>query len=297
MFHILSSLDLSNEFFRYLFENYNQNFQSNIKESLGVLIFEEPSTRTKESFSLAFANLGIKAIDIHLQNSSTSKGETIYQTIDTLQNYAKKVVIVFRTGKAIITPPKCEYFINAGDGSHEHPTQALADILTIFQVLNCKFSPKFLDGINITICGDIQNSRVARSNVKLLHKFGAKITLVAPCHLMSKFTMEHFSSSFDCAFSHILTDEIIANSQFLMFLRNQNERQNQFIDTATHQYSMMHDRLQKLSHNSYIMHPGPVNIGAEICVQAFAHKNSLINKQVQNALIARTHLISWMLNS
>jgi aspartate carbamoyltransferase catalytic subunit len=149
--------------------------------------------------------------------------------------------------------------------------------------------------VHIAICGDIENSRVARSNIKLLSQFGVTITLVAPPHLMLKNTAEYYQNQYNCKISRTLTKEIIQNSQFLIFLRTQTERNSQYIDTNLSSFALNNDNLHFLQKNTFIMHPGPVNLGKELSYSAFYHDNSLINKQVQNALTGRKAVIKWFL--
>ncbi len=299
MKYLYSSSDIPVSFVEYFLQKFNyfdglRSSASHQNDSTAFLIFQENSTRTKESFRIAFDYCSIPVINVETETSSLKKGETLYQTIETLSNYAKKTIFVIRTNTRLqkFNTPNA-IFINAGDGINEHPTQALGDLLTIYKTLNYKFTENFLQNVHITICGDIENSRVARSNVKLLSRFGAIITLVAPSHLMLKNTIEYYQNQYNCKISRTLTKEIIQNSQFLMFLRTQTERNSQYIDTDLPSFSLNDKNLHFLQKNTFIMHPGPVNIGNELSHSAFCHKNSLINMQVHNALTARKAAIKW----
>lgn len=258
-------------------------------------LFEENSTRTKESFKIASHSLGIHFVEIETKTSSITKGESLHHTIETLANYSQKSIFVVRSSTRLqkFNIPNAS-IINAGDGINEHPTQALGDLLTIYKTLNIPFSQNFLENINITICGDIENSRVARSNIKLFSRFGAKITLVAPPHLLQQNAAKYYQQQYNCIVHRCITQKIIEEANFLMFLRTQTERNSQFIDVDTSSFSLNDRNLHFLKPNTFIMHPGPVNIGKELSHSAFYHKNSLINEQVKNALEARKALISWI---
>ena len=303
MKYLYSSSDIPLSFVEYFFQNLEYFSDSTLNVSstgyqhtlTAFLIFQENSTRTKESFKIAFEHCSIPVVNIETETSSLKKGEVLSQTIETLSNYANKVIFVIRTNTKLETfnIPNAT-FINAGDGINEHPTQALGDLLTIYKTLNCKFTENFLQNVHLAICGDIENSRVARSNIKLLTRFGAKITLIAPPHLMLKNTAEHYETQYHCKISRTLTKEIIQNSQFLMFLRTQTERKSQYIDTNLPSFALNENNLHFLQKNTFIMHPGPTNIGKELSHSAFYHENSLINQQVHNALTARKALITWL---
>jgi aspartate carbamoyltransferase catalytic subunit len=296
MFNISSVDDLQNHL---IGDMLNFNFSQNIvtKNSLGFLFFQEPSTRTKESFRIAFSDLQIPSIDIISEFSSVKKGETFRQTLETLANYKQKTVCVWRgQSKIPLISVQNVAIINAGDGANEHPTQALGDLLTISKALNLKFSSNFLKGVNIAIIGDIENSRVARSNIKLLTRFGANIALVSSANLLSRNLGNYYKQAFGCEIAHELTSEVLTKCQFLMFLRMQSERASTR-DLAIEKTAMTPERMHLLPKNSFILHPGPVNIGSELCNEAFSHSQSLINEQVQNAFLARKFLIHKILDT
>lgn len=291
MLSILSTQDLSFGLIKKLLCDDFSN-QINVKSALAVTFFEEKSTRTKKSFNIALDELNIKTINIDSESSSISKGEPLKQTLETISNYAEKIILIART-KNILENLNLKNLsiINAGDGSNQHPTQAIGDLFTIFQTLNCQFSENFLKNINIAIIGDIQKSRVARSNIELLTRFGASVTLVAPPHLMQKNVAEFYKKNNCCNLSRILTKEIIQENQFLMFLRTQTERHFDAIDIDLPSYALSEKLLEFLPQSSFIMHPGPVNVGKELCYDAYNHQNSLINAQAKNALTIRKNLI------
>lgn len=273
----------------------NKSFQSKENWS-SFLIFQENSTRTKESFKIALDFHQIEAINIDVPYSSFEKGETMFQTLQTLRQYNQKSIFIIRSSAKL---PKIHidnsFIINAGDGINEHPTQSLGDFLTIFTTLNCKFTNNFLHNVNIVILGDIENSRVARSNIRLLTQFGANITLVSPSHLMSSNTRKYYETYYNCKTLYHITDDILKNSNFLIFLRTQTERNSQFIDVNLSSFALNDTNLHILGNDTFIMHPGPVNIGKELSISALNHKNSLVNAQVKNALTARKILIGYIL--
>lgn len=294
MFSIFSVDDLSNHLIE---DMMHFDFaQKELISALAFLFFHEPSTRTKESFRLAFDNFKIPCIDMNFEMSSIKKGEGLKQTLQTVCNYKQKTICVWRGNNLM---PKIHLpnvaMINAGDGINEHPTQALGDLLTIQQALGKKFTSNFLQGVNVAIVGDIENSRVARSNIKILKRFGAKITLVSTANLLSKNLANYYKEDFGCKITHELTPEILQNNQFLMFLRMQSERANAR-DLAVEKTTLTEKNLHFLHKNSFIMHPGPVNIGVELCREAFEGNQSLIGKQVENAFLARKFLIHKILD-
>ncbi|MDA0617189.1 MAG: aspartate carbamoyltransferase [Proteobacteria bacterium] len=299
MISILTADDIPSSFVSSLL--YGSLSTQNLRTSSSTILytlFEENSTRTRESFKIASNILGIPVVDIETKTSSITKGESIQHTIETLANYSQQSIFVIRASTRLqkFNIPNTS-IINAGDGVNEHPTQALGDLLTIFKTVNTPFSQNFLQNINITICGDIENSRVARSNIKLLSRFGAKITLVAPPHLLQQNTAKYYEQQYNCVVHRYITQKIIEKANFLMFLRTQTERNSQFIDVDVASFTLNDSNLHFLKPSTFIMHPGPVNIGKELSHSAFYHKNSLINEQVKNALQARKALISWIVSN
>lgn len=299
MYSVFSADDISDSLLEELVnhDNSGDNSRPVSGACTGILFFEEPSTRTKESFRLIFEYLGIPYIDVIPELSSVKKGETHIQTLLTITNYANKTLCIWRSEKRM---PKTSIprvsIINAGDGINEHPTQALGDFLTIYRSLGQKFTDDFLKNTQIAIIGDIENSRVARSNIKILKRFGAKITLVSPPHLLSRNLANYYKTQFDCEIESALSKNTIQNCRFLMFLRVQNERSS-IRDLSVSSFSLNDDNLHLLPKTSFIMHPGPVNIGVELSHKVFNHAQSLIGKQVQNAFLARKILINKILDT
>jgi aspartate carbamoyltransferase catalytic subunit len=251
--------------------------------------FFENSTRTLLSFEIAGKRLGADVVNMHAAQSSVKKGETLIDTALTL-NAMRADAIVIRhasSGAVRLIADKVDCpVLNAGDGSHEHPTQALLDALTIRQALD-KAAGDDLNGLKVTICGDVLHSRVARSNILCLSALGAEVRVCAPPALMptevAALGVEPFHD-FDAA---------LAGAKVVMMLRLQQERMNgQFIPSAReyrHLYGLTLERLARAAPNALVMHPGPMNRGVEIDsnVADLAGGRSLITRQVENGVAIR----------
>jgi|TARA_R100001244_G_scaffold96522_6_gene72267 aspartate carbamoyltransferase catalytic subunit len=221
--------------------------------------FFENSTRTLLSFEIAGKRMGADVVNMHAAQSSIKKGETLIDTAMTL-NAMKADAIVIRHGSSgavqlIADKVDCPV-LNAGDGSHEHPTQALLDALTIQR------RKGDISGLTVTICGDVKHSRVARSNIYCLTTLGAKVKVCAPPSLLpaalDRFNVEVFTDF----------DQALEGSDVVMMLRLQNERMNgNFIPSPReyhYLYGLTRERLARASDNALVMHPGPMNRGVEI---------------------------------
>ena len=251
--------------------------------------FFENSTRTLLSFEIAGKRLGADVVNMHAAQSSVKKGETLIDTALTL-NAMRADAIVIRhasSGAVRLIADKVDCpVLNAGDGSHEHPTQALLDALTIRQALD-KAAGDDLNGLKVTICGDVLHSRVARSNILCLSALGAEVRVCAPPALMptevAALGVEPFHD-FDAA---------LAGAKVVMMLRLQQERMNgQFIPSAReyrHLYGLTLERLARAAPNALVMHPGPMNRGVEIDsnVADLPGGRSLITRQVENGVAIR----------
>ena len=248
-----------------------------------VNFFVEPSTRTRTSFELAAFRLSADVVNISASSSSLVKGETLKDTALVLQ--ANNVdIIVLRHSSAGASQFLAERLrssiINAGDGAHEHPTQALLDLFTIREKRGR------IDGLHVAIVGDILFSRVARSNIWGLLKLGAKVTLVGPSTLVPA-TFEKMGVSISRKLDDILPDLDVIN-----LLRIQHERQRQAYFPGLGEYvslfGLTKERAAKLKDNCLIMHPGPINRGVEIDSDvADDTRRSVILDQVTNGLAVR----------
>ena len=261
-----------------------------------VNLFAEDSTRTRISFEAAAKRLSADVINFSAKGSSLSKGESLKDTALTLQAMgADAVVIRHGASGAPQRLADSEWMlgsvINAGDGTHEHPSQALLDAFTIRKHLG-KGSPD-LAGIRVAIVGDILHSRVARSNTLLLSLLGAHVTLVAPPTLLPVGV-----ESWPAKISYDL-DEVIPAVDVIMMLRVQQERMSDLFFPNAREYSryfgLNTERLKLLGPNSIIMHPGPMNRGLEIAAEVADSPRSVIVEQVANGVSVRMAILYVLL--
>jgi len=250
--------------------------------------FFENSTRTLLSFEIAGKRLGADVVNMHAATSSVKKGETLIDTAMTL-NAMRADAIVIRhasSGAVRLIAGKVDCpVLNAGDGQHEHPTQALLDALTIRHALNLARGSD-LNGLNVTICGDILHSRVARSNILALTALGANVRVCAPPALMPA-EIEAMGVQVFHDF-----DAALKGANIIMMLRLQQERmQGQFIPSPReyrHLYGLTLERLARAEPDALVMHPGPMNRGIEIDSQVADHPTrSLITHQVERGVAIR----------
>lgn len=258
-----------------------------------INLFFENSTRTRTSFELAGKRMGMDVINISASTSSTSKGETLLDTAMTL-NAMQADAIVVRHGSAgavqLIAEKTNAQIINAGDGAHEHPTQALLDALTIRRKLGK------LAGLKVAICGDIANSRVARSNIYLLKTMGAEVTLIAPATMMPT-AVEGFGVNHTIDMRKGLKDVDV-----VMMLRIQHERMAgrgiASVRDYFHGYGLDYEKLSHAKPNALIMHPGPMNRGVEIDSDvADDIGRSAILDQVEMGVAARQAVLELLLGN
>jgi aspartate carbamoyltransferase catalytic subunit len=261
-----------------------------------VNLFFEDSTRTRISFETAAKRLSADVINFSAKGSSVSKGESLKDTAQTLQAMgADAVVIRHSSSGAAKRLADTQWIqaavINAGDGTHEHPTQALLDAYTIKQHL--KQDSADLNGVKVLIVGDILHSRVARSNVLLLTKLGATVTLVAPPTLFPV-GVENWPVKISYNF-----DEEISQCDVVMMLRIQLERMSDsFFPTAqeySKRYGLNSSRLARLSKDAIVMHPGPMNRGLEISAESADDLKSVIIDQVKNGVAVRMAVLYELL--
>ncbi len=269
----------------------NRQSQKRDERLAGLTIinaFFENSTRTLLSFEIAGKRLGADVVNMHAAQSSVKKGETLIDTAMTL-NAMRADAIVIRhasSGAVRLIADKVDCpVLNAGDGQHEHPTQALLDALTIRHALKVPADGMF-NGLSITICGDILHSRVARSNILCLTALGADVRVCAPPSLMpAEIEAMKVRPFYDF-------DASLAGADVVMMLRLQQERmQGQFIPSPReyrHLYGLTLDRLAKARPGALVMHPGPMNRGVEIDSNvADLPDRSLITRQVEMGVAIR----------
>lgn len=269
---------------RYVDQNRQANKKSELLQGRTVInLFFEDSTRTRTSFELAGKRLGADVINMSVANSSIKKGETLIDTAMTL-NAMHPDILVVRHGEAGGTQLLAEKVhcavINGGDGSHEHPTQALLDALTI------RRRRGKLEGLKIAICGDILHSRVARSNIHLLVTMGARVRVVAPLTLLP--------SSIGKLGVDVFHDmkEGLTDCDIIMMLRLQNERMDGNFIPSIREYFLFfgldYEKLSVAKPDALIMHPGPANRGVEIdSVVADDFSRSVIREQVEMGVAVR----------
>lgn len=261
-----------------------------------VNLFYEDSTRTRISFEAAAKRLSADVINFSAKGSSVSKGESLKDTALTLQAMGADAVIIRHSASgAARRLADSEWtsgiVVNAGDGTHEHPSQALLDAFTIRKHLS-HGSPD-LKGIKVAIVGDVLHSRVARSNVLLLEKLGAKVFLVAPPTLLPV-GVENWpvTVSFDL-------DDVLPEVDAIMMLRVQLERMSDSFFPSAREYSryfgLNQDRLAKLKPNAIVMHPGPMNRGLEITAESADSARSVIVEQVSNGISVRMAILYLLL--
>lgn len=266
-----------------------------------VNLFFEDSTRTRISFEAAAKRLSADVINFSAKGSSVSKGESLKDTAQTLAAMgADAVVIRHQASGAPHTLAASGWIdagiLNAGDGTHEHPTQALLDAFTIRKRLRGTASRGHdLDGVTVTIVGDILHSRVARSNVWLLTTLGARVRLVAPPTLLP---VELSGWPVDIRFD--LDEAIDDDPDVVMMLRIQGERMNAAFFPNTREYARMwgldDDRLARLRPDSIVMHPGPMNRGLEISAAAADSARSTVREQVANGVSVRMAALYLLLS-
>jgi len=250
-----------------------------------VNLFVEPSTRTRTSFELAATRLDADVVSIDSASSSFRKGETLKDTGLVLEAMKADFVILRHSAAGapqFLAERLKAHIVNAGDGAHEHPTQALLDTFTMRERLGEK--PGWKD-LHVVICGDILFSRVARSNVWALLKLGARVTLVGPTTLVPDTFTE-----LGVKVMHDL-DPVLPDADVIMLLRIQHERQQRSFFPSVGEYVSLFGlsmaRFKKCKPKVLIMHPGPINRGVEIASELADGPNSTVLDQVQNGLAVR----------
>ena len=247
-----------------------------------VNLFFEPSTRTQSSFDLAAKRLSADTVSVSTKGSAVQKGETLLDTLKNLDAMKADAFIVRHWASGaphFLAAHTDAAVINAGDGMHEHPTQALLDMLTMRQ----RFG--HIEGLNVLIVGDILHSRVARSNIFGLTKLGAKVTLCGPPTILPE---EFRELGVEISYN---IDEAIEGKDVIMGLRIQRERLEEAYFPSIREYrqffGITRSRLKKAKENAVIMHPGPVNWGVELDYELQEERDSLILNQVTNGIAIR----------
>jgi aspartate carbamoyltransferase catalytic subunit len=251
-----------------------------------INLFFEPSTRTQSSFELAGKRLGADVMNMNVATSSVNKGETLIDTAMTLNAMRPDIIVVRHAaaGAVELLSQKVDCsVINAGDGAHQHPTQALLDALTI------RRAKGRIAGLTVAICGDIVHSRVARSNIDVLNTMGARVRVIAPSTLLpsdpERLGVEVFSDMW----------EGLKGVDIIMMLRLQRERMTGSLVPSSREYyhffGLDHEKLALAKPDALIMHPGPMNRGVEIASTIADHSRSVIRDQVEMGVAVRAAVL------
>jgi aspartate carbamoyltransferase catalytic subunit len=288
MIHLIDTSDFSIDQIQEIFKNaqdYKDNgYKQTLKNRTIITIFFENSTRTKSSFEIASKNLGANVISLDVSKSSTSKGETMFDTSANLDAMNPDAIIVRHKSSGapqlLSKSVNCP-IINGGDGSHAHPTQALLDMFTILQY------HKNIDGLKVAIVGDIKNSRVANSNIKLLTRFGADVILVSP---------PHFKTHHNLRFETRLED-IIDEVDVIISLRTQTERHQNQIYASLEDYANDYCITQELigDRDIILLHPGPVHRNIDISDNMLNDSRSKVLEQVENGVYIRMAVLNQLI--
>lgn len=253
-------------------------------------LFFESSTRTHKSFEVAEKKLGLDVIEFDAKASSVNKGETLYDTILTMSALGVDICVVRHSDedyyKELVDSRTIQTsIVNGGDGSGQHPSQCLLDLMTIYEEFG------HFDKLKIAIAGDITHSRVAKSNMQVLKRLGAELYFAGPS--------DWYSSEFDVYGKHVALDEIIEDLDVLMLLRVQHERHDGgtgFSKESYHeQFGLTKERYQKLKNHAIVMHPAPVNRDVEIADELVEAPKSRIVAQMQNGVYVRMAIIEAIL--
>jgi aspartate carbamoyltransferase catalytic subunit len=277
---IIGLLDLAEEFVE--LNRQIEKKRASLRGRTLINLFFEASTRTQASFELAGKRLGADVMNMAVGNSSMQKGETLIDTAITLNAMRPDIIVVrhHASGAVELLSQKVDCsVINAGDGAHEHPTQALLDALTI------RRAKGRIEGLVVTICGDILHSRVARSNIILLNALGARVRVVAPSTLLPE-GIERFGVEVSGDMR-----EGLSGADIVMMLRLQRERMNgSFVPSVQEYffyYGLDEKKLAYAKPGALVMHPGPMNRGVEIDSVVADGAQSLIREQVEMGVAVR----------
>ena len=256
-------------------------------------LFYEESTRTRLSFETAAKRLSCDVMTFSVAQSSVKKGESLRDTVQTIAAMGIDAIVVRHPAAGAplrIVDWIDASVVNAGDGRHAHPTQALLDVLTLR-----RHRGPSLEGLRVAIVGDVRHSRVARSNVKALHLLGAHVTLVAPPTLLPE-SLE----GWPVQVSHEL-DDVVSETDVVMLLRMQFERQQEALFPTvreyTARYGLTEARAERLKPDALVMHPGPMNRGVEVAAAVADGPASLVTEQVANGVAVRMAVLYTLLGS
>ncbi|OHE23707.1 MAG: aspartate carbamoyltransferase [Syntrophobacterales bacterium RBG_19FT_COMBO_59_10] len=251
-----------------------------------VNLFYEPSTRTRTSFEIAGKRLSADTINISASTSSVVKGETLIDTAKNLEAMNPDIIVIRHSAAGaphLLAGLLRQSVINAGDGAHEHPTQALLDMMTI------RSKKGRIEGLQVAIIGDIAHSRVARSNILGLTKMGARVSVAGPATMIPR-GIEKMG-----VIAHTRIEEAIRDADIVMMLRIQTEREHQSIFPSLREYaqyfSLNRRNIELAKPDALVMHPGPINRGVEISPDIADGPRSIILDQVTNGVAVRMALL------
>ena len=263
----------------------NGDYPGVLKHKLVINIFFENSTRTRSSFEVAAKRLGAEVVNLDVATSSSNKGETLSDTAANLDAMGPSAIVIRHKNPGV---PKIlsryvkSSIVNGGDGAYAHPTQALLDLFTLQKALGS------VKGKQIAIVGDIKNSRVANSNIELLTRFGADVTLVAPIHFMPNYP--NVNKAYRLA-------DVIDNVDAIISLRTQTERHQYPIYASLRDYSLDYKITKKLlgERDIVLLHPGPVHRNIDIDDEMLADPRSLVLKQVEHGVVVRMAVLEKLI--
>ena len=263
------------------------------EETIVSNLFFENSTRTHRSFEVAENKLGMKVIQFESNTSSMTKGETLYDTVLTMSAIGSEIVVIRAKENeyynALLASKSLHAsIVNGGDGSGQHPSQCLLDLMTIDQQFH------YFAGLHVAIVGDLRHSRVAKSDMQMLKRLGATLYFSGP--------LEWFTDEFKDYGTYLAMDELVKKVDVLMLLRVQHERHSeheevQFSEVAYHQeFGLTQERYDKLGEQTIIMHPAPVNRDVEIADELVESPKSRIVEQMTNGMFMRMAILEAIVN-
>ncbi len=251
-----------------------------------VNLFFEPSTRTRASFEIAEKRLSADVLNLSLNQSSVQKGETLLDTTKNLKSMGASIIVIRHpmSGAPWLLAKELDCsIINAGDGSHEHPSQSLIDLFTVKEI------KKNIKGLNVVIVGDILHSRVARSNIWGFNKLGANVSVVGPPTVIPEDITELNVKK------HYCIEDSLDGADVIIMLRIQRERQNRNLFPSMREYSKFYgltkERLDLAKDDAIVMHPGPINRGIELSSEIADNAKSVILEQVSNGIAVRMAML------
>ena len=286
--HLTHTKDLSKEeilqIFSYANEFLDEKKREDLKGKLIINIFFENSTRTRSSFEIAAKRLSADVVNLDVARSSTSKGETLFDTAANLDAMGPDAIVVRHSHsgvpKILSKYVKCS-IINAGDGAHQHPTQGLLDLFTLLQKWGS------LEGKTISIVGDIKNSRVANSDIELFTRFKANVILVGPPQFLPKTNLKTTYN----------LKEAIEVSDAIISLRTQTERHKNVSFASLKDYAQNFKITKELikDKNIYVMHPGPVHRNIDLSDEVMEDERCLVLEQVKNGVAVRMGILKYLI--